>query len=469
MNLNLLISKYVDGDLTVEEDQLLRRLLSEQPAAKEAFDAATVLHFTMLEDADSVEMPHDLLLETEAKITMKFAAQEAINKAKLAEERARAFRSNISRFGSVTVALLLICTVPFSDMFLGGKVLFTANEILVNDETQVFNSYPSAIRGNHNQTKRRFRSNDMQPRLVSGNKTNSGYDDEAIVANNTDATGPEQSQVVAPNLQSIASNLAMSFSKSELNSSSTSSVPSTSAGQLPLKSNGALPAQFSLALRASEPLRSESVDASNDEKTEIQVSTFVSNNVANNRDNSASATAVSQSIAYSLGESSRIGVEIGYKGYTYQGGGTVLVPRGAATVLSKSKTLGMDGFDGGLPIDDVISPTVERASLSHVEGYDEKKVEYAIDKTMYWGAAFYEYVFYNRGKISVNGRVGAGGSNDGAMAFSRAFARYDVVKGVALTLGAEANAFMVNLPMVEGKHSEVNSGVSLVYGMQIKF
>ncbi len=469
MNLNLLISKYVDGDLTVEEDQLLRRLLSEQPAAKEAFDAATVLHFTMLEDADSIEMPHDFLLETEAKITMKFAVQEAITKAKLAEERARAFRSKVSRFGSVTVALLLICTVPFSDMFLGGTALFSANEVLVNDEAQVFNSYSEAIRGSSNQTKRRVRSNRMQTMLVSDNKVTSGFDEEAIVSNSIDANRSEQSLDAASSRQSIASNLAMPFSKSELNSSSASSVPPTSTGQLPLKSRGSLPLQFSLGTRTSEPLRTETVDASSYEKTEIQVSTFVANNVANSRDNSTSATAVSQSIAYSLGESSRIGVEIGYRGYTYQGGGTVLVPRGTATVVSKSKTLGMDGFDGGLPIDDVISPTAERASLSHIEGYDEKKVEYAIDKTMYWGAAFYEHVFYNSGKISVNGRVGAGGSNDGAMAFSRAFARYDVVKGVALTLGAEANAFMVNLPMVEGKHSEVNSGVSLVYGMQIKF
>ncbi|MBK9246845.1 MAG: hypothetical protein IPM69_01715 [Ignavibacteria bacterium] len=53
MNHNLLISKYLDGELSFDEDNELRRLLSESSAIKEDFDSATMLHFMMKDDSES--------------------------------------------------------------------------------------------------------------------------------------------------------------------------------------------------------------------------------------------------------------------------------------------------------------------------------------------------------------------------------------------------------------------------------
>lgn len=462
MNLNLLISKYVDGDLTVEEDQTLRRLLSEQPAAKEAFDMATVLHFSMLEDADSIVVPNDFLLETETKIAMKFAAQEAIAKAKLREQRMQAFKSNLTRLSSFVVALLLICTVPFSDMFVGRKSIFASNIESATSNSQVESLLLLSDKENRTKANRRSglaSSNKLAASLVSN--------DGAIADNNVTSTD-EQLQAAKNNVNEAGTSATLPLPEIKIASQGSFTAPAVSSNSFASKPTAFIPPSFSMTKNTTEPTLAELAEAAS-EKTEIQVSTFVANNVASSRENSVASMAVSQSIAYSLGENSRVGVEIGYKGYTYQGGGTYLASRGGtASVLSKSKILGADGPDAILP-GDIPEASVVRASQSLASGFEEKKVEYSMDKTMYWGAAFYEYMVYSNGKISVNGRVGAGGSNDGGMAYTRAFARYDVVKGVALTLGAEANAFVVNSPMVQGKQSDVNSGVLLVYGMQIKF
>lgn len=461
MNLNLLISKYVDGDLTVEEDQTLRRLLSEQPAAKEAFDMATVLHFSMLEDADSIVVPSDFLLETEAKITMKFAAQEAIVKAKLREQKIQAFKSNLTRLSSFVVALLLVCTVPFSDMFVGRKSIFASNVESKSSNSQVESLLPSSDR--EKRTRYSGRSKFVSTNRVLASVVSTGD----VVVDNNETSAQMQSPVANNKVQANA-NVTLPLPEIKIASQGGFTTPATSGNSFASKPNVFIPPTFSLTKNPTEPTIAEIAEAAS-EKTEIQVSTFVANNVTSSRENSVASMAVSQSIAYSLDENSRVGVEIGYKGYTYQGGGTYLASRaGTASVLSKSKILGADGPDAILP-GDIPEASVVRASQSLASGFEEKKVEYSMDKTMYWGAAFYEYMVYSNGKISVNGRLGAGGSNDGGMAYTRAFARYDVVKGVALTLGAEANAFMVNSPMVQGKQSDVNSGVLLVYGMQIKF
>ncbi|MBI3258713.1 MAG: hypothetical protein HYZ54_04445 [Ignavibacteriae bacterium] len=304
MNLNLLISKYVDGDLTVEEDQVLRRLLSEQPAAKEAFDVATVLHFSMLEDADSIVIPNDFLLETESRITMKFEAQEAIAKAKLREQRVKAFKSNMTRLSSFVVALLVVCTVPFSDMFIGRKSIFASNIENQTSNSQFETILPSSDKEYRAKHTHRSRFTTVSTEFASLIST-----DEVVAVN-------RETSISAPLYDGARE-------KPELNASTSLSLPIASQNSFSVqaepsstfasKENTFLTSAFPSRKNSTEPTIAEIAETTA-EKTEIQVSTFVANNVASNRENSVASMAISQSVAYSLGENSRIGVEIGYKG-----------------------------------------------------------------------------------------------------------------------------------------------------------
>lgn len=64
---DILVSKYLDGDLSIEEDQELRKRISEDPDAKEAFDAAILIHIAM-SCADPLEVPEDMREDTLAAV-----------------------------------------------------------------------------------------------------------------------------------------------------------------------------------------------------------------------------------------------------------------------------------------------------------------------------------------------------------------------------------------------------------------
>ena len=68
---DVLITKYLDGDLTSAEDRALRDLLSEHPDAKIAFDESVAIHHAIREDAETLVAPADLVDETEEAILMR--------------------------------------------------------------------------------------------------------------------------------------------------------------------------------------------------------------------------------------------------------------------------------------------------------------------------------------------------------------------------------------------------------------
>ena len=70
MNLDSLLSKYLDGELTHDEDEQLRSLLSEDKDAKVDFDSAVLLNAAMKDDSESILVPEEVSQETEDNILM---------------------------------------------------------------------------------------------------------------------------------------------------------------------------------------------------------------------------------------------------------------------------------------------------------------------------------------------------------------------------------------------------------------
>ncbi len=64
---DILVSKYLDGSLSAEEDRALRTILSENPIAKEQFNMAVSLHIAM-KDEPEIDIDDKVLLATENAI-----------------------------------------------------------------------------------------------------------------------------------------------------------------------------------------------------------------------------------------------------------------------------------------------------------------------------------------------------------------------------------------------------------------
>lgn len=67
MTPDLLITRYIDGDLTPDEDDLLRRMIADDPDVKGAFEASVLLHIAMSCE-DRTPVPADLTADTLARI-----------------------------------------------------------------------------------------------------------------------------------------------------------------------------------------------------------------------------------------------------------------------------------------------------------------------------------------------------------------------------------------------------------------
>ena len=78
MELDDYISKYIDSELTDEEDVRLREMLSEDDFARDKFDSAVTVHLAMKEDSQAIEPPEDIYRQTEDIVLMKILASQPI-------------------------------------------------------------------------------------------------------------------------------------------------------------------------------------------------------------------------------------------------------------------------------------------------------------------------------------------------------------------------------------------------------
>ena len=67
MIIEQLISNYLDGDLSPEQDQELRELVAADPAARKLFDEAVLVHIAMRCE-DETEVPEDLRADVFSQI-----------------------------------------------------------------------------------------------------------------------------------------------------------------------------------------------------------------------------------------------------------------------------------------------------------------------------------------------------------------------------------------------------------------
>jgi hypothetical protein len=114
MILDYLISKYIDGDLSPEEDSRLRELVAADPLARDAFEEAALLHVAMATDAVP-DVPAAVDIETRALIASRMAAGPGASVPPSSQQQGKGMRVALR---VLTMAMLLVAALPFGDMAL---------------------------------------------------------------------------------------------------------------------------------------------------------------------------------------------------------------------------------------------------------------------------------------------------------------------------------------------------------------
>lgn len=474
MRLEVLITKYLDGELTVDEDRELRHILSQNPDAKSSFDQSISLHHALHKDADQIIPPPQLVRETEDRILMAIFGQP---EPELQPEKKKGRRwMSLFSTGSRVLTGLVTLLIPFVTSSIGFERVaplasfvnkYGAEEhqrdAIVQSTVPEENAF--ALRGNTGSAgQRRINAAERQrTRYSQGAGIGQRASVDAIAQVFSPVDNPAMPDGGALGENSVKEQRYQDFNSSgdlplvaALSSSSDYPTLSGVSASLEMASlpGGMVPLLFGDKITLSTTFGHDALEVQSGDPLGLSF--------------------VSQSLAYSIGEFDNGGIEVGYMWFTYtrpvvrfiaddnaSNGGNwddSRDPYGYDSKPLPTKVQGGDSDPGGQV---GVTPSPEFGDGAYVIDTQVSP------KQTWWGAAFYERTFTHNERIFLQGRVGLGGSNDGALAYARATGQYRLLDNVSLSLGVDVRGMMLRTSYVNPNTSTIKTSLSLVYGLQV--
>ncbi len=448
MNLNDLIQKYLDGDLSETEDLTLRSMLQKDEEAREIFNSSVSLHLAMKEDAEDINPPDELIDKTEDMILMKILSDAP-------EPRKRTFVYPRATVFAAAVALFLALFVfEISDISNVRKVNSTL------DQKEKATEDVKKTSGSDGESK--IDGGNVEKQASGGSaKISSGIgsatSDRAGGGKKIDKKVESSfglALAIAPTMEKPKFQDELRYNRAKPIETFAVNTEEKRISQNDLKIKSRKSAKFRLL----SDFASLNESSHSDETVELEVGDFYSYG-----DNVRVASFVgsdliggskgelisniSESVSYAVADEHRIGMEIGYSRLIYNKKTQINV------VHSFGGTSGVEALEdeGGFTI-----------------GY-KAFVQVNEKKDMLWASAFYENSFLKYSNLEFVGRVGLGGSAAGPLGYGRLFARYELLPMLHLTIGAGGRVFAAELPNYLSEDMQFRGAASLIYGIQFNF
>lgn len=450
MSLELLISKYIDGELSSNEDANLRQMLKDNSFAKEKFDQSVELHMDLVADSANINVPKELLKKTEDAVLMKiFAAPAYVEVPKLASNNniIRKLTYRISSVAAVIAIFTLISLIQIGDENYPRIIEFFESEKGITAITEI-----TATTSNSKV------ANSINPAINNANEQNDDLASEeyntelgVIIENNL-----IESNISAPTVAQTSSDLIFD------------NIPSVTADLVKNSNNKIVLDKITEhTIQASSELFINDINSNlvnsnmpnvnfgfsgGPEITAIQFNTVLGRDFArtgiSTSDNNPMIS-MSQSIGYSLNSGSTVGIEFGITELNYDY--IKFIPVSGQENLGSSFGVNTPGGSGGGIGTSLNIP-----------------VKLQRQTQFFWAMAFYDTRIINYGAFSIIGRIGLGATDDGPLGLGRLTARYSLLDNLAITAGAEGRMFMLKTPLLESSVANISS-YGFNYGIQLNF
>lgn len=440
MNPDDLIMKYIDGDLSYSEDKELRKLMSQDTKIKADFDLDVHIHSAIKDDAKSIAPSSKLISSTEDMVLMKILANHQVYEPRIN------LRTKAYAFVSIVVALILLNFIYFSDNYIdSGEKLSNLKKQL---DLHSINTIPEL----------EFKNDFFQNRSEQKNRRKvftGTIQENSMQASNIALANLEESNKI--NLKELTTNqdgISKNFSRLEnevLESSSNQDnniiINNNNFGNEQLLNAGVTHPMLNI-IGSQLSLFQNQLDFYT-QSSDIQFASFFGTDIYRNGipDKKIGISHISQSVSYSINNTQRIGIEVGYTEYAYEQTVNVLVPIGS---INDEKFI-ITKFNNENDDELILYP-----------------IKLNKNQKMFWGAAFYEESLLSNQFLSLVGRIGGGTTSDGPIGYSRFFARLNLLENVSISLGTEGRIFLGRVPELNSEKSW-KSSVSLIYGLQFKF
>ncbi len=483
-----LISKYLDGELSPSEDEVLRSEIAQNPDLKMDFDDSIFVHYALKEDAESLKVPEDLKINTQDLVLMKIVGDRP-NIIKM-DNRISAFR----QFAASVAAVILLGFANINDysMFRHLSELYTYQTNQINQQIES----EQAIEANANAGK--ARKNNSRKNNIRENKTTNNYSNNfglssrkienktqieesnsnaeieevattSILMNSNSSNKIEiqQPTIAAPIAMNVIDKLKSSEVSPVLAKKAVANTDAKSqemsrllAGNIQNNVSGINAQSSHISFDNSNYAKNNIryIDANNwtnnnrfnntlnsDPLVNLEINSYYSSNSISNTlkdPDTKLSMGFSYSIGYGIDQKHKFGVEVGSINQRYTVVEMLQVP---VTVYTNDPS-----GSATAPGPTVLMPYERNNSLNYI-----------------WGSAFYEYNLLNYNDFVLDGRINIGANSLGLMNVSRLTASYHLLNTVKFSVGLDNRMFYINDFSISGTPRKLINSFGLVYGIQL--
>ncbi len=426
MILEQLITKYLDSDLSNEEDSELREMLASDPLSKQMFDESALMHIALRFNTDQPVVSPELRNSVLSHIDDVIAADQATSIPLSAPTDARSSRSanSLTSLLAYAVVFMLFC-LPTSDPV---KQIFAVNAYHSSEtsgrqsEVMHANATTNSRNAVRHSTAEVISMSAQQP--MQAVKALEPTTSDGLMADTTNFS------VIVPTTTTAAGSLA-SF-RSMLNASSANFGTSSESHRAPLQTMNM-----------------------EEEKSEVLMGTTYARGFGA-VSGVSDLTQIAQSVAYSVSKDGYIGIEVGATNYTMSR--NTVIRMSAPGTVSQTRVQSDKSKLG-----DVSDPPI---------GYTNVASNQVSHERVIWGAAFVDKTLANLSRLELKGRAAVGAGEDGLMTYGRASASVKLMPSVSFTIGAEARLMPFRVgPELTASSSSTLYGFTLnaISGIHIQF
>ena len=529
MNLEELISKYLDSELSEAEDKELRHLTATDSNARMRFDALVSLHMAYKEDAGSIEPPANLVTKTEQTVKLQMllkkdaamiippsglvSSTEDKILAMMAEDEDNKvipipfWLPNKKLYGmAAAIALFFFFTIfDIQDQmfdtqrYVNVDPVATAaiQENMIPEATVKSDNLVTTDNADKNSnisdrsTKRPAIIKNASSSARNVEPANINSSDLALMTNDLAETANSKGiEILNARATYVAGNMpspAPDNKKSKLMvSNSGLSKPDSGEEDIAAANDEQLIDPNGLVVPPSRHTGTAAVSAMNNLSVSESLARTVPTEALNHKRISANDIVpgfIEQNF-YKGGEDIQV---TSFFGTDLLRNGIVAADDIVVSHISQSVAYSINDYSTlGAEIGYSSYDYVEDSNNKKVSGFQAKTTsgieasgavptghagprDFLMNKTkqIFWGSVFYEIKLYNSEDFSLSGRIGAGSSSEGPLGFGKVFAGYRLFSGFHLTFGAEGRMFVAKLPSLTGTGDDLKSSATLVYGFQI--
>lgn len=429
MRFEELISKYLDSELTSNEDIELRQYISDDPAKKVEFEEYIELSYILKKDSTFNMMSDEDESDIEDNLLMHIINEQS--KVKVSS----GFNSyNLSAVFSV-VLIFFVSIYSVFDTNSGYNNLVSNEFRIAIPNIDLSDVYVNNVEVVKNEPKNNLINNEINVSnlILDENKSEDNFENRIVelnLANDNDINIQTQSSINNDYIKSELTDEKVSELFNKLNDEGVSKVSNSHLQQIEYNN-----------LR----LNYEKNDLKfNDLSFESIIFTDINRTGFSPSDNKV-LNSYSQSVAFKLNEKAKVGIEIGRSQYEF----TTL-----KSVIIAYQDL--DGFNGSLD-GSIRLPNGLQTKLNVTSNYNT-----------FYANVFYDSKLFINDNFRLNGRLGVGVSNGGLLALGRLYADISIYGPLHITTGFDTRIFQ-NDNIYYNVGGQVNSSISFVNGLYFEF